>query len=118
MHRFKDSNVKLETPLPPIQLQSNVKDQTLYKHLQNGRIRDGATKGRIDGNTTVVSPYDYKDHTVNNQLVRNFANIVELKVPCQLQIGRGKLYPPTLQAGAHGYHFKLTFNELVSMSWS
>jgi hypothetical protein len=81
---------------PPPPLRFDRCDPELYKHLsQHHQVIDGVTRGKVDGNTTLATLYEYDEPGVDNALVRNFAGIVEPKVSCKLQVGDGKVFSPT-----------------------
>ena len=103
-----------DAPAPPLTF--NLNDVEPYRHLKRNRVVDGVTRRAVNDGTTLVTLYNYDDPAVDNALVNNFAGIVELKVPCQIQVGHGTLLPPTTAVGEHGYQFKVTYNKLVRAS--
>ena len=107
------SNSEDKPPPPPLTFEHC--DPELYKHLrQHHQVIDGITRGKVDGNTTLATLYEYDEPGVDNTLVRNFAGVAEPKVPCQVQVGDGKCFPPST-AGEKGYRFQVTYNKLVSI---
>lgn len=95
---------------------NDLTDVEAFRHLKRNRVLDGITRKAVNDKSTLATLYEYDDPAVDNTLVQNLICIANPKVPCQVEIVGGKLFPPTIAGGEHGYKLYLTYNKLVSTS--
>ena len=85
-------------------------DPHTYGHLPT--LVDGATKQEIKEDTALVALYQYRDPSVDNELLWNLTHVARPAVPCQFVDADGALF---LARSEDGYTLNLTYNKLVCL---
>jgi hypothetical protein len=112
MPRGHDSDDEREVILPPLTFAS--KDQEIYEHLVEHMIVDARTGQPVDGATVIASLFTDTQSVRKSALLRNVTCIAEPKVPCQVQVERGKVFPWKFSDSRNSYSVHITYNRLVS----
>ncbi|KAK5167170.1 uncharacterized protein LTR77_007900 [Saxophila tyrrhenica] len=93
-------------------LDLKIEDEEGYRHLSNGLVVDGVSRGPVTSKTRLAALYDYDDDRVDNNLVRSLANTVGVSVSCQLETSDGKVFPPSAEVAQQRYYMRMTFRNL------
>jgi hypothetical protein len=92
----------------------NVKDKAAFKHLDKNLVVDAVSRQKVTNKTLLAALYDYKDQTIDNDLIDMISSSVQFQVPCQLVTPDNCVFPPSSDVTQTSYHFKVTFVNLVS----
>ena len=111
MPRYSNSDEEDETVAPPLTFASA--DPEIYEHLVRHLVADAKTGDRVDGSTVLASVFTDPALIRNPTLLRNLTRIAEPKIPCQVRISRGRVFPPRFDSRTNSYSIKVTFNRLV-----